>query len=55
MNIDELRSLADWFHEHYGEVQKLYGKLLQPIQHNANQAGKQPLENQLNELIDYLK
>lgn len=55
MNIDELRSLAEWFHEHYGEVQKLYGKLLQPIQHNANQAGKQPLENQLNELINYLQ
>ncbi|MBU0825197.1 MAG: hypothetical protein KKA44_16270 [Alphaproteobacteria bacterium] len=55
MNINELKALSDWFHEHFSEVQKLYGKLLQPIQHNANQAGKQPLESQLNELIGYLE
>jgi hypothetical protein len=54
MNVDELRSLAEWFDEHYAIVQKLYGQLLTPIQHNASQGNKQPLENQLNELLGYL-
>ena len=54
MNIGELRALAEWFGEHYSTLQNLYGKLLQPIQHNANQGNKQPIENQLNQLIAYM-
>jgi hypothetical protein len=54
MNIHELRSLAEWFDEHFAVLQSLYGNLLQPISHNASQGNKQPLEDQLNKIIEYM-
>lgn len=55
MNIDELNRLAAWYVEHFSNIQSRYSQLVQPIQHNASQPNKQPLETQLESLIDYLR
>jgi hypothetical protein len=55
MNIDELRQLSDWFVLHFSELNSLYGGLLSPIQHNASQQSKQPVESQLDALLAYLR
>ncbi len=55
MNVDELRRLASWYIDHYANLHSLYNKLLSPVQHNASQPNKQPLEGQLEALIDYLR
>jgi hypothetical protein len=55
MNIDELRQLSDWYLLHYSELNSLYGGLLSPIQHNASQPSKQPVESQLELLLAYLR
>lgn len=55
MNVNELERLADWFLDIFVQLSPLYQNLLTPIQHNANQAGKQPVEAQLNELLIYLR
>lgn len=54
MNVDELSRLSSWFIGHFSNLQTLYSRLIQPIQHNASQPNKQPLEAQLDGLIDYL-
>jgi len=55
MNIHELRQLAVWYVEHYSQIQSLYRQLIQPIQHNASQPNRQPLETELESLIGYLR
>lgn len=54
MNINELENLSIWFAEQYPEVYELYQNLMRPIQYNASQPTKQPLENELSSLIEYL-
>lgn len=54
MNVQELNRLALWFGEEYPALNRLYSALISPLQHNANQAGKQPLESQMDDLIAHL-
>ncbi len=55
MNINELKQLSVWYVANFTDIQSRYSNLIQPIQHNASGQGKQPLEPQLESLIDYLK
>ena len=55
MNVNELQQLADWYIEHYSQLNSLYNGLLAPIQHNASQPSKQPVESQLESLLAYLR
>ena len=55
MDVSELHHLADWYIDHYTNLNSLYNAVLSPIQHNANQPGKQPVENQLDSLLSYLR
>lgn len=55
MNVRELEYLSDWYVEHYDRLRPLYDAVLSPIQHNASQPNKQPLESQLEALINYLR
>ncbi|OYX72173.1 MAG: hypothetical protein B7Y81_06960 [Caulobacter sp. 32-67-35] len=54
MNIDELHRLAIWFNSQFRETNRLYAKLLEPLNHNASQSDKQPLEEPLQALIEFL-
>jgi hypothetical protein len=54
MNIDELYRLATWYAEQYPELIRLYNELLGPINHNASQPDKRPIEAQLNALAEFL-
>ena len=54
MNVNELDQLAKWFAERYPELSRLYNDLLTPVQHNASQPNKQPLEKPLEALTAYL-
>lgn len=54
MNVDELYRLAVWFEALFPETDRHYRELLDPLNHNANQPNKQPLEGPLQALIDYL-
>ena len=54
MNIDELYHLSSWYAGQFSDLSKLYTALLQPIEHNATQAEKQPVEAQLNALTEFL-
>lgn len=54
MNVNELRQLAEWFISNYPKLSSLYGNLIGPIQHNASQPNKQPVEGQLELLIAFL-
>lgn len=54
MNVGELYRLAEWFEERYPKLSKLYQGLMTPLQHNASQPNKQPLEENLEELANYL-
>lgn len=55
MNIDELNRLADWYNDEYMQLNKLYNNLLSPIQQNATQTSKVPVENQLENLLSFLR
>ena len=55
MNVQELSRLAGWFAEEYPALNNLYTALVSPLQHNANQSSKQPLESQMEALIAYLR
>ena len=55
MNVNELQQLSDWYIAHYSQLSSLYSGLLTPIQHNASQPNKQPLESQLELLLTYLR
>lgn len=54
MNVNELYKLAIWTEVRYPELSTLYQELLTPLQHNATQPSKQPLEERLEALIQYL-
>jgi hypothetical protein len=54
MNVGELYRLAEWFEERYPELSRLYQTLHTPLQHNASQPNKQPLEESLEALTGYL-
>lgn len=55
MNINELYHLARWYQARYPQISKLYKALLGPLRHNATQPNKQPVEEQLQTLTDYLE
>lgn len=55
MNVEELNRLSAWYTGHFSEINNLFSKLIQPIQHNATQANKQTLETQLDDLINYIQ
>lgn len=55
MNVNELRQLSQWFTEDYSRLNSLYSGVLSPIQHNASQPNKQPLEEQLEALLRFLR
>lgn len=54
MNVDELYRLAVWFNAEFPELSRLYKSLLSPLNHNASQPDKRPLEEQLNVLVEFL-
>lgn len=54
MNIDELHRLASWYDGQFSELNRLYNALLEPINHNASQPDKRPVEAQLNGLAEFL-
>ena len=55
MDIRELEKLAVWYGEHFDRFGPLYQALISPIQHNANQPQKVPVEEPLNDIIKYLR
>lgn len=55
MDIRELEKLAVWYGEHFDRFGSLYQALIGPIQHNANQPQKVPIEEHLSDLIKCLK
>jgi len=54
MNVDELYRLGTWFADQFSELNRRYIALLEPINHNANQADKRPVESELNALMEFL-
>lgn len=54
MDITELERLADWYTDHHKYLIELYNQLLSPLQHNASQPSKVPVEIHLESLVDYL-
>ncbi len=54
MNVDELYRLGTWYAEQFSELDRRYTALRDPINHNANQSDKRPLEIDLNNLIEFL-
>lgn len=55
MDIRELEKLAVWYGEHFDRIGPVYQALIAPIQHNATQPQKIPVEEPLNELIRHLR
>lgn len=55
MDVMELDRLAYWFLDRYPELNRLYTRLLAPINHNASQPNKQPVEDELEALLIYLR
>lgn len=55
MNVNELYKLAIWYDERHSTLSRRYQELLNPLQHNATQANKQPLESPLEALLTELK
>ena len=55
MDVNELGRLADWYIDHFSTLNQLYSNLISPIQHNASQPNKQPVEGHLEELLAYLE
>ena len=55
MNVNELRHLSQWFTDDYSRLSSLYSGVLSPIQHNASQQSKQPVEEQLEVLLKFLR
>lgn len=55
MDIRELEKLAVWYGEHFDRIGPLYHALIAPIQHNATQPQKIPVEEPLNDLIRQLR
>jgi hypothetical protein len=55
MNVNELLHLAEWYIGQFSKLNSLYNGLLSPIQHNASQQAKQPVESELEALLAYLR
>ncbi len=55
MNVSELQHLSEWYTTHYVRLNSLYNQLISPIQHNSSQQNKQPVEDQLENLLSYLR
>ncbi len=55
MNVNELFRLAQWFGEQYPTLNNLYAALLQPIQHNANNNNKLPIEPEMEAVANFLR
>lgn len=54
MNVDELYRLGTWLTAQFPELNRRYTALLEPINHNASQPDKRPVESELNALIEFL-
>ena len=54
MNVDELYRLGTWYADQFPDLNKRYKALLDPLNHNASQPEKRPLEDQLNALTEFL-
>ena len=54
MDIHELYRLARWYTDQFPRLNSLYRELIAPINHNANNPNKQPVEEQLNALTLFL-
>lgn len=54
MDIGELQRLARWYLGQHSELAQRYKALQAPINHNANQPNKQPIEVELNSLVEFL-
>lgn len=55
MNVGELLYLSRWYTDNFGQINSLYNDVISPIQHNASQSNKIPVEEQLEKLLSYLK
>jgi hypothetical protein len=54
VNVNELKRLGEWYNNQFPRLNSLYNALFSPIQHNASQPNKQPVEDQMEQLIQYL-
>lgn len=54
MNVDELYRLGTWYADQFSELDRRYQALLDPLNHNASQPDKRPVEEQLNALVEFL-
>lgn len=55
MNVDELGRIAKWLKKNGSAAQSKYEAVRAILQHNSQQADKQPLESPLEDLISFLK
>lgn len=55
MDTRELFSLCQWFIDHGTPAARHYGELQSALQHNATQQQKQPVRDQLNQLLSTLR
>ncbi len=54
MNVLELLELSNWFDLNHSQLAAKYQALQRVLQNNINQGATQPLEEPLNELLDFL-
>ncbi len=54
MNVDELYRLGIWYANQFSGLNREYNALLDPVNHNANQPDKRPVEVELNSLTGFL-
>lgn len=54
MDAGELYALGEWYEEQFPRIRDLYDRLIQPIQHNANQNAKLPIDDELQEVLSSL-
>ncbi len=55
MDIRELEKLSVWYGDHFEVFGRLYRAVISPIRHNASNPEKFPVEEPLDDLINYLK
>lgn len=54
MNVDELYRLGTWYSAQFKDLSRRYQAVLDPLNHNASQPDKRPVEEHLNSLIEFL-
>jgi len=54
MDVSQIINLAEWYRSNVPPVTKIYSQLQQKLQHNAQQAQKQPLRDDLENLLTAL-